>query len=139
MSIASYPNSLDGFFTFAQAAIRQYKAVGAGKLVVDCEKRLHDGGEPRFKLIAYGALQSPFCLTPAHLDNYRLRRQLQLAPHELNKPFYHLEESLLEILGKTGHGKVALEFEKDRRGNIVVLCFATFSYRCVVLPEAQVG
>lgn len=139
MSTASYANSLDGFFTFAQAAIRQYEAVGAGKLVVDCEKRFHDGDEPRFKLVAYGALQSPFCLTPAHLDNYRLRRQLRVVSHERDKPFYHLEESVLDILGKTGHGKVALEFEKDRRGRIIALCCTTISYRCVILPESQVA
>lgn len=132
MSIASEPNPLEEFFASAKAAICQYKVAGEGKLITDCQKLPNHGGEPGFKLIACGFLQSPFCFTSAHLDNYLLRRQLQVASNGTDPPFCYLEENLLEILGRTGYGEIALELDKNQRGKTAVICRVTFSHRYLV-------
>lgn len=136
MPLASDPNSLERFFAFGEKAVRRYQVSQDGQLTIDCKKRSNNGGEKGFKLIAHGCFENPFCVTPAQLDNYLLRRQLQMVPNRIREPFCYLEESVLEILGRTGHGRVSLEFEKDKKGNTVLICLVTLSHRHIILAES---
>lgn len=132
MSIAH----VDSFFNYGKAAIHRYQAVREGKLTVDCQKRSNDGSKKGFKVIAHGFPDNPFCFTPADLNTYRSRQQLQMARNGIDEPFCYFEENVLEVLDRTGYGQVSLNFERDGKGNTAIICLVTFSHRYIIKSES---
>jgi hypothetical protein len=127
-------NPLDELFAVVKTAVSKYHRAREGKLLVDCTKRPNDGGEQEFRIVLPGSLQNPFCLTPAHLDNYLTQPQFLDPLDGIDETFRVLEQGVIEILQDTGHGGVLLELEKDKRNRIVVTCSVTISYRHVIAP-----
>lgn len=127
-------NPLDELFAVVKTAVSKYHRAREGKLFVDCKKRPNDGGEQEFKIVLPGSLQNPFCLTPAHLDSYLTQSQSLHPLDGIDEAFRVLEKGVISILRDTGHGRVLLELEKDKRDRTVVTCSVTISYRHVTTP-----
>lgn len=126
------PNPLDTFFTIGRRTVQRYEAVQEGKLSVDCWKRPNDGGEPEFKVFLHGSLRSPFRFTPTHLEHYLSQRSRRAVLDQTEKPFVYLEKSVIQVLCRTGHGSVVLEFGKRKKNQTELICLVTFCHRYLI-------
>jgi hypothetical protein len=50
------------------------------------------------------------------------------------EPFFYIERCLLKILKGSGWGEISIEFEKGKRGKLVVMGRMTISDRFIISP-----
>jgi hypothetical protein len=132
----SSPNPLTDFLVLLQTTVAACYSLGEGKLLITCRKSARDGQVQEYRLSAYGLLQAPHRVAQQHVDQYVEQYLSQNSPRlhlEIgNLPFGYLETGLLKILQASGHGEVAVEFEPDRKGKIVMIGRMTMSDRFVL-------
>lgn len=120
-------DALERFLDFSQDSIERYQYLSEGMMVADCRKRLGNDGEVCFRVELYGSLSPPFCFSIVQLqefDNYVSQR---FTTDQEPYPLHRWLISILEILQKTGHGRVVLQFERARKGMILVRVAKTIS------------
>ncbi|MCG8363604.1 MAG: hypothetical protein MJA27_09785 [Pseudanabaenales cyanobacterium] len=142
MPAAKNPNPVDKLFEHAEKALQTYQTDREGKLIVDCKRLPNDGRAPGFKVFLPGSPYSSFCFTPKELEHYMSYRQSQTFISQVEKPLYrveeplhYLEQSVIEILRKTGYGSVVLEFKQGKKQQTTFLCSVTVSHLGRILPE----
>jgi hypothetical protein len=125
----SSPNPLTDFLALLQTAVYAYYGLGEGKLLITCSKSANDGRAQEYRLSSCGSLQTPFRIGPEHVQRYLSQKPSLKHLNTESLPFGYLETGLLEILQRSGHGEIALEFEPGRQGNVVMIGRTTMSDR----------
>jgi hypothetical protein len=119
--------SVGCFFDTFDDVLYKYTDSRNGEFTIKCSTK-NDNNSRLYNLEINGFRPHPFCFSSEQLESYlSLRERKNRASYDQVVSFS--EDRIVDILGKTGYGKVNFAFNRGKNNQLILLCRSTISYR----------